>query len=78
VEAPSSGAAWSEFEVRIADPGLRDRPSVRDVRVFVDGVELRPSGGFWRLASPPVALAIGAAAGDEPTCVGGVTWQRAR
>lgn len=75
VEAPFAPSAWSEIEFRMSDPRLPGRAAVRDVRVTVDGRELRPSGGFWRLASPPRGLSVGAAAGAEPTVVGGVRWR---
>ncbi|MCE9636066.1 MAG: hypothetical protein K8T90_10200 [Planctomycetes bacterium] len=78
VEVPFRADAWADVEVRVSAPAPADRPSVRDVRISVDGAELRPSGGFWRLASPPQSLVIGAARGDAATCVGGVAWARAR
>lgn len=76
VEAPVRVGDWTMVEVRVTDPRVPGKPAVRDLRVFVDGAELRPSGGFWRLSSPPLTLAIGAASGGAPTVVGGVTWRR--
>lgn len=75
---PSSPPAWSSFVVRVTDPGLRDRPLARDVRIFVDGCELRPSGGFWRFPAPPRSLGILAAPGPEPTMAGGLAFECVR
>lgn len=76
VAAPCRAGVWSDVELRISDPKLLARPSTRDVRVVVDGTELRPSGGFWRLSSPPESLTVGASCGEGPTLLGGVTWRR--
>ena len=60
----------------VTDPQIRGSPGVRDVRVRVDGRELRPSGGFWRVSSPPTSLSIVAAEGEAPTLIGGLSWRR--
>ena len=76
VEAPFRVGDWAEIEVGVADPQIRGSPGVRDVRVRVDGRELRPSGGFWRVSSPPTSLSIVAAEGEAPTLIGGLSWRR--
>jgi hypothetical protein len=85
VETPCRPSAWEGVEIRVSNPALRDRPGARDLRVFVNGAEMRPSGGFWRLASPPESLAIGASRGVAgasasavTTLVGGIEWRRER
>jgi hypothetical protein len=74
VTAPFVAGAWAQIELRVRAARVPGTPGARDVRVLVDGRELRPSGGFWRLASPPRSLSVVAAAGVEPTLAGGIRW----
>jgi len=74
VTAPFVAGAWAVVEFRVRDARLAATPAARDVRVLVDGRELRPSGGFWRIASPPGSLTVVAAAGADPTLAGGFRW----
>lgn len=73
VEAPCRPGEWTDFVVRVRDPQVDGHPTVRDVRVWCGGTEMRPGGGFWRLPSAFASMSVRAPAA-EPCLVGGVTW----